>query len=142
MQNIVNLPFRPKTLAFAFSFTFVFLTVAYGHLLAQEDMEGSILPKEYYADSLKVEQEIEISRNIHRNEHNEDLEYQHAENAIAIALRSNSPILYARALDNLGLLYRYHQMYQEAISLHVKAFNLIKNQDDDLLIKMICANNA
>lgn len=112
------------------------------YLLAQGELKGGILSKEYYADSLVVEEEIRISRDIHREQHNEHLEYHHAENAIAIALRSNSPILYARALDNHGLLYRYHQVYQEALALHVKAFDLVKNLENASLVKMISANNA
>lgn len=121
---------------------FVLFGSAWAYAVPQDGLKGGIFPKEYYADSLAVEKEIRTSRDIHREAHDEDLEYQHAENAIAIALRSNDPVLYARALDNLGLLYRYHQEYQEALSLHMKAFDLVKGLEGVPLVQMICANNA
>lgn len=114
----------------------------YVQLMAQVDVSGpNKLSNEGQPDSLLVDQEIEASREIHRTAHDEDLEYQHAENAIESAMNSGSKTLYARALDNLGLLYRYHQSYNEAASLHVKAYDLIKNLEEPLS-KMIYANNA
>ena len=138
MHNISRIIFPHKILAFAL----LLFTLGCDHASAQGALKSGILSKEYYADSLQVEMEIKASRDIHKNEHDETLEYQHAENAIAIALRSNNPILYARALDNLGLLYRYHQEYQEALAFHMKAFDLVKALEDAPLVKMICANNA
>lgn len=135
-----------KTSIVAFLFKLILAFVLFGSIEAyaepRDGLKGGIFPKEYYADSIEVEMEIKASRDIHREAHDEALEYQHAENAIAIALRSNDPVLYARALDNLGLLYRYHQEYQEALSLHMKAFDFVKGLEGVPLVKMICANNA
>ena len=93
-------------------------------------------------DSLKIIYEMGLARGIHRQEHNEEEEHYYAQDAIQRALDLNDTLLYARALDNLGLLYRYHQHYDEALSLHVKAFNLIEEKDVKSIYKMIFANNA
>ncbi len=138
MHNISAIVIFHKVLAF----TLLFLILVCSDALPQVELKGGIFSKEFYADSLEVEKAIKASRDIHRNDHNETIEYQHAEHAVTIALRSNNPILYAKALDNLGLLYRYHQLYQEALALHMKAFELVKDSEDAPLVQMICANNA
>src|SRR5699024_3818501 len=58
------------------------------------------------------------------------------------SLRFENKHLYARALDNLGLLYRFHQYYEESLDFHIKAFKTIEDEDGPLLNKMIYANNA
>lgn len=93
-------------------------------------------------DSLKVLTEINLSREIHRREHNSEKEYQHAQGAVDRALLLKDTLLYAKALDNLGLLYRYHQLYDRALALHIRAFELIKDKDVAPINKMIMANNA
>ena len=93
-------------------------------------------------DSLKVVYEMTLAKEIHRNQHNVDKEYKHAQGAVDRALEINDTVLYARALDNLGLLYRYHKHYDEALALHSKAFELIKEKDVKPIYKMIFANNA
>lgn len=94
-------------------------------------------------DSLKAIKLMELSREIHRKKHQEKKEYQYARQAVDLTLTLNDTILYARALDNLGLLYRYHKKYGQAIPLHTKAFNLAENnQKIDPLYKMIFGNNA
>jgi len=92
--------------------------------------------------SLKVLKTIDLSREIHRNAHNAEEEYSYANKAVNTALTTNDTLLYARALDNLGLLRRFHQEYAEALALHGKAFNLIKNRKVKPIYKMIIANNA
>ena len=110
---------------------------------AQESVKSkSNLPAELSNDSIQVVNEIEASRAIHRNEHEEKAEYKHAERAVELALHTEDILLYARALDNLGLLYRYHQRYEDAIALHAKAFHLIENREGMSLPKMIFANNT
>ncbi len=94
------------------------------------------------SDSLKVVIRIKLSRQIHREAHNEDQEIKHAQQAVQKALQLNDTLLYAQALDNLGLLFRFHQDYDEALPLHTKAFKLVKNKDITPLYKMIFANNA
>ncbi|AWW30382.1 sensor histidine kinase [Echinicola strongylocentroti] len=93
-------------------------------------------------DSLTVVNAIQLSRDIHRSQHNEETEYQEAEKAVSLSLELGDTLLYAQSLDNLGLMYRYHQRYEEAIPLHTKAFNLLADEDSASLSKMIYANNA
>lgn len=83
-----------------------------------------------------------LAKEIHRNQHNIDKEYKHARGAVNRALELKDTLLYARALDNLGLLYRYHEHYDEALALHSKAFELIKDNEVKPIYKMIFANNA
>src|SRR5699024_1729332 len=78
-------------------------------------------------DSVKGMTAIKISREIHRKAHNEEEEYKYAELAIELALQNENKLFYAKALDNLGLLYRYHQYYNESLDLHIKAFKLVEN---------------
>lgn len=93
-------------------------------------------------DSLKGVAAIKISREIHRKAHDEEEEYKYAELAIELSLGSENKLLYARALDNLGLLYRYHQYYKESLDLHIKAYKLVEEEDGRELDKMIYADNA
>ncbi|GAA5027765.1 hypothetical protein GCM10011506_16010 [Marivirga lumbricoides] len=94
-------------------------------------------------DSLRISNAIDSSRTIHRNQHNDSLESYYSELAVELAFQSGDSLLYAQALDNSGLLNRYHQRYEEAITLHGKAFTLVKNNEKAApLSKMIYANNA
>lgn len=93
-------------------------------------------------DSVKVNLGIRLSRTIHRQSHQEEEDYAFAQETIQFALDSGDSLLYARSLDNLGLLYRYHQRYREAIPLHSKAFELVENKQVPSRYKMIFANNA
>lgn len=93
-------------------------------------------------DSLKVAYEMKLSREIHHKQHNEKKEYKHAQGAIDRALQLKDSFLYARALNNLGLLYRYHEQFGQALELHIKAFKLIQDKDVNPVYKMIFANNA
>src|SRR5699024_1386805 len=93
-------------------------------------------------DSVKGMTAIKISREIHRKAHNEEEEYKYAELAIELALQNENKLFYAKALDNLGLLYRYHQYYNESLDLHIKAFKLVENEEDRPMDKMIYADNA
>lgn len=93
-------------------------------------------------DSVKVELKMKISREVHKaDDHQKDIEI--ASQAVEVALNWNDTLLYSHALNNLGLLYRYHQQYADAIPLHKKAFDIIEH--DPLatpLDKMIFANNT
>lgn len=93
-------------------------------------------------DSLKVVHEIELSRELHRKKHAETEEFAFAEDAVERALQLNDTLLYAKALDNFGLLYRFHRYYDESLALHKKAFELVKNTNFPAIYKMIFANNA
>lgn len=93
-------------------------------------------------DSLKVVYEFTLAKEIHRTQHNVEEEYKHAQGAVERALKLIDTLLYARALDNLGLLYRYHQRYDQALALHIRAHELVEEKDVKPLYKMIFANNA
>lgn len=111
------------------------------HSQSKIDSLKTLLQKEQ-VDSLKVFTAIDLSRQIHREAHQIDEEYKYANEAIDIALGINDTLLYARALDNLGLLRRFHQEYAEALVMHAKAFNLIKDKPVKPIYKMIIGNNA
>ena len=93
-------------------------------------------------DSAVVLTEMELSRALNKSRSEVSLQYAHAQRAIDLALELDDTLLYARALDNLGLLYRYHQQYADAGQLHAKAFALVESKPVDPLYKMIFANNA
>ena len=93
-------------------------------------------------DSSFVLDAIKQSREIHKKQHNEEQEYMYGQNAINAAFELKDTLLYARALDNMGLLYRYHQQYLQALSYHMKAGDLVKNLSVPSIYKMIFANNA
>lgn len=93
-------------------------------------------------DSLWVTKAIDLTRELHRKQHEPEKEHLYAEEAVDVALQINDTLLYAKALDNLGLLYRYHQWYAQAIVLHTKAFQLVENKPVEAINKMIFANNA
>lgn len=93
-------------------------------------------------DSIYIETAIKISRDIHRNNHCEEDEYHFANLAINKALFSGNTLMHAKALDNIGLLYRYHQRYDQAYPLHVKAFEMVENLEVEPIQLMIYANNA
>lgn len=93
-------------------------------------------------DSIRVEQLIKESRNADHIESSlSDIEI--ASQAVDLSFKFNDGSLYAKALDNLGLIYRFRQQYADALELHSKAFSLIKNsKSEPALQKMIYANNA
>ncbi len=93
-------------------------------------------------DSLKVVYAIELSRELHRHSHNQEEEYAYAEEAVNLALELKDTLQYAITLDNLGLLNRYHEQYDEALSLHAKAFDLVEHKNVEPIHKMIFGNNA
>lgn len=93
-------------------------------------------------DSLRIQQLLHLSRKIHQHNHQEKEEYQYAREAIDLSLKINDTLLYARSLDNLGLLYRYHEWYAQAIPLHIKAFQLVNKKNIKPIYKMIFANNT
>lgn len=105
-----------------------------------DSIKASFLQEEQ--DSLKIIYELDLARELHRQAHDEEVEYAYSKDALERALHLNDTLLYARALDNFGLLYRYHQRYEEAITYHQKAYNLIKDKKVDPIYKMIFANNV
>jgi len=93
-------------------------------------------------DSAYVETQMAVSRLYHRQGQHGDRCMDLASDAVQHAVDLGDTYLYAKALDNLGLLYRYHQYYAQALPLHQKAFDLTESLDIPPLSKMIFANNT
>lgn len=93
-------------------------------------------------DSLYVLRATDLSRTIHKKNHNAELEYKYIDKAIDRALSIEDTVLYARALDVKGLLYRQHQWYEQAVPLHIRAYELVEHRDGNIKDKMIFANNT
>lgn len=85
---------------------------------------------------------MHLSRQMHREDYPKDEELCHAQNAVEQALELGDTLLYARALNNFGLIYRFHKNYEQALPLHIKAYELVKNLDVKPLFKMMFANNT
>lgn len=139
LRNIVS-PYLPVN-RWKFILTWIFFSCFTGFSQTPLDSLRSVIARETN-DSLKVIYQLDIAREIHRENHDETEEYAYSQSAIELALKLNDTLLYARALDNFGLLYRYHQSYDQAMALHERAYNLIKDKNVDPLYKMIFANNA
>lgn len=122
--------------------TILLVTINSFNAIGQKEELANNNFKTNATDSLRVLNEIDISREIQKKNSGDRKEYVHAKNAINYALALKDTLLYGRALDNLGLLYRFNQQYGQALTLHIKAFELIKNMPVDPLYKMIFANNA
>lgn len=134
---------RPIRISSYFFIVFIFLLsgIGFGQKKSLSEFENKLskLPK----CSEKVQILIEYSREMHRQKHNEVKEYKLAFDATELALEINDTLLYAKALDNLGLLYRYHQRYSQAIPFHLKAYKLVAEKEKvESLNKMIFANNV
>jgi tetratricopeptide (TPR) repeat protein len=115
---------------------------AFGVTAQTESSAGSQITVPAAIDSTTVLNEIKISRELQKKNPEDSNDYVHAKNAINYALVLKDTLLYARALDNLGLLYRYNQEYSQSLDLHIKAFDLVKNMNVAPIFKMIFANNA
>lgn len=92
-------------------------------------------------DSARVVMMIELSREMHRAARQGDEDIQMATQAMETAAAQDT-FLYARAIDNLGLLYRFYQQYREAITFHARAYEMIADLDGHAVDKMRYANNA
>lgn len=93
-------------------------------------------------DSIKVKLTIDLAREIHRTPNHENKDIDAATLSVDLALQNGETIYYARALNTLGLIYRFHQHYDIAAPLHVKAYQLSDSLDGYIKDKMIFANNA
>lgn len=93
-------------------------------------------------DSCKVVVGLSLVREMQRNKVNPTEIYDFAEDNVDLALNLKDTLLYARALDNLGLIYRFNQNYKEALALHSRAFELVEEKKFPDIYKMIFADNA
>src|SRR5690554_3494970 len=93
-------------------------------------------------DSIIIGSTIKISRELHRQANHATQDIDIASEAVDLALESGDRLYHSRALDNLGLLYRFHQHYDIAVPLHKKAYELLIPLDGYAKDKMICANNT
>src|SRR5690554_1485151 len=75
-------------------------------------------------DSLRVVIMMQLSREMHRSSPQGDQDILMATMAMEAAALQDT-LLYARSLDNLGLLYRFYQQYDEAINFHSRAYEMI-----------------
>ena len=128
-MNLKNQYIKTQLVFRLILFVLFFLGV---HINAQQNLK----------DTLTIVQLIEESRQLHKQDHNEKEEYRLANLAIDKALVLEDTLMYARSLDNLGLLYRYHEWYKLAMNLHVRAYELVEHKKVETLYKMIFANNA
>src|SRR5690606_22564542 len=64
-----------------------------------------------------------------------------ATEAMQLAAEQDS-FTYSQAMNNLGLLLRYHQQFEESLGLHIRAYKIIAGWEGYPLDKMIYANNA
>jgi tetratricopeptide (TPR) repeat protein len=92
-------------------------------------------------DSTKILLAIDLSRAYH-DEGQHEADYSYAIQAAEQAEFLTNGLIYARALDNLGLIYRFHQHYAKALPLHIKAYDLVKDKNVLPYYKMRFANNA
>jgi len=93
-------------------------------------------------DSAYIEAQMLVAREYHQRHQHGDRCMEVAREAVENAVNFGDIYLYAKALDNLGLLYRYHQYYAQAIPLHRRAFDLTEHLNVPPLSKMIFANNT
>ncbi|MGK6352563.1 tetratricopeptide repeat-containing sensor histidine kinase [Parapedobacter sp. DT-150] len=124
-----------------------YASVAVAMLLPAKSMADKLdsletLLKSKLRDSAYIEVQLQVSRLYHQQEKHADRCIQLANDAVKNAVNAGDTFLYAKALDNLGLLYRYHQYYAQAIPLHKKAYDLTAAADIPPLSKMIFANNT
>ena len=111
-------------------------------LLADKLDSLEALLKSEVRDSTYIEVQLQLSKLYHFQEKHGDRCIQLANDAVKNAMDVGDTFLYAKALDNLGLLYRYHQHYAQAFPLHKKAYDLTEATDIPPLSKMIFANNT
>lgn len=123
---------------------FILLMLPIGKIAAQnkriDSLQGVI--SNTCVDSVIVNSTIKIAREWHKIPNHETKDIDVASEAVELALISGDTLYYARALNNLGLLYRFHQHYDIATPLHQKAFELIQNLDGYTIDKLIFANNT
>jgi len=142
---MIDLELKDKTVSGKIIFCLILLFSAFmvnGQSLSKIDSLKTEIAKSKN-DSLNVLLNISISREMQRQRTERDTFLSFAENAVDLALETKDTLLYARALDNLGLLYRFGQNYKEALPLHKRAFELVENKEDvPPIFKMIFADNA
>src|SRR5690625_3895741 len=142
---MIDLELKHKTVSGKIIFCLILLFSAFmvnGQSLSKIDSLKTEIAKSKN-DSLNVLLNISISREMQRQRTERDTFLSFAENAVDLALETKDTLLYARALDNLGLLYRFGQNYKEALPLHKRAFELVENKEDvPPIFKMIFADNA
>lgn len=121
------------------------LPSAYSFVTAQNPAKLDSLSRAYASaqqDSTKVITGLSLTREMQRHKLDPGEIYELAEKNVDLALSLKDTLLYARALDNLGLIYRFHQNYKEALAIHTRAFELVENGNFPNIHKMIIADNA
>ena len=143
IDNRIQLPYylNPAIILTAIAFLLFFSFTGTAQTLSSGSKETG--PSTQSApDSSQVLEAIKQSREAHKSGENEKNEYFYAQEAVNIALELKDTLLFARALDNMGLLYRFDQKYLQSLPLHIKAFELVTELPVPVIYKMIFANNA
>jgi tetratricopeptide (TPR) repeat protein len=113
----------------------------FAHAQASDKIDSLKMQLAEGNDSTQVLVAIDLSRAYHdKGQH--DTDYAYALQAVEQAELLQFQLIYARALDNLGLIHRFHQHYAKALPLHVKAYDLIKDRSVLPYYKMRFSNNA
>lgn len=92
-------------------------------------------------DSTRVYRMIDLSRALNRGGSGSEEALDVATEAMQLAARQDS-FTYSQSINNLGLLLRYHQQFEESLALHIRAYKMIADRKGLPLDKMIYANNA
>ncbi len=139
-ENLLSFLFK-KEIQFLFLFLWISLSVNSQEISRLDSLQKELSKVE--VDSSKILLEIKLSRELQQKTSGDEEAFRLAECAVDHALNYKDTLLYARALDNLGLLYRFKQNYKEALPLHSRAFELIeKDKEVSPIYKMIFADNA
>ncbi|WP_143960855.1 tetratricopeptide repeat-containing sensor histidine kinase [Litoribacter populi] len=118
---------------------FAFCFVLQGSFAQEDSLRHELQLAATSEDSVNLL--IDLSRVIHKQEHDEAEELALARKALTIVSKEDT-LLYTRALDNIGLLHRYHQNYSQSFQLHAQAFMMARKASLPSLNQMIFANNA
>lgn len=122
-----------------FFFFFLLLNIEYANSQIIDSLEQKFIEERDL--KAKIDLAITISREINRLDTTHSRDFYYAELAVDLAESQDDDLQLAKSLDNLGLLHRFNQRYAQAIPLHLRAWELIKELDSDAQYKMRFGNN-
>src|SRR5690606_40976944 len=80
-------------------------------------------------DSTRVYRMIDLSRALNRGGSGSEEALDVATEAMQLAARQDS-FTYSQSINNLGLLLRYHQQFEESLALHIRAYKMIARSEE------------